>query len=248
MLKSVLLLGSRGGLGRAIGSRLTEDGWTVVGADLPELDLARPDVASAVARLQESHGGFDALVHAAGLYPAAPVSDGDEELFDRVLTVNARSAFAAGAQFVRRCVAAGRPGAMVFVSSGAATRARPGTAVYAASKAALDALVRAFALEHGRDRIRCNAVAPGFVDVGSQVNPVPRSYVEGVEAASERAAGPSRGDRRRRRVAAERRCVVGQRAVGAGGRRGRHRVGDFAVVAQLNRAGARRRWMPPSMR
>ncbi|MFF4597676.1 SDR family NAD(P)-dependent oxidoreductase [Amycolatopsis sp. NPDC001319] len=184
MAKSVLLLGSRGGLGRATGSRLTADGWTVVGADLPELDLARPDVASAVARLQGAHGGFDALVHAAGLYPAAPVSNGDEELFDRVLTVNARSAFAAGAQFVRERVAAGRPGAMVFVSSGAATRARPGTAVYAASKAALDALVRAFALEHGRDGIRCNAVAPGFIDVGSQVNPVPRAYVEGVEAAS----------------------------------------------------------------
>ncbi|MEV4596630.1 SDR family oxidoreductase [Amycolatopsis sp. NPDC049253] len=184
MPKSVLLLGSRGGLGRAVGARLTADGWTVVGADLPELDLARPEVAPAVARLQESHGGFDALVHAAGLYPAAKVSDGDEELFDRVLTVNARSAFAAGAQFVRGCVAGGRPGAMVFVSSGAATRARPGTAVYAASKAALDALVRAFALEHGRDGIRCNAVAPGFIDVGSQVNPVPRSYVEGVEAAS----------------------------------------------------------------
>ncbi|WP_326834725.1 SDR family oxidoreductase [Amycolatopsis rhabdoformis] len=183
--KTVLLLGSRGGLGRAIGARLTADGWTVVGVDLPELDLSlREVVAPAVARLQQEHGGFDALVHAAGLYPAAPVANGDEELFDRVLTVNTRSAFAAGAQFVRGCVAAGRPGAMVFVSSGAAARARKGTAVYAASKAALDALVRAFALEHGRDGIRCNAVSPGFVDVGSAVNPVPRSYVEAVEEAS----------------------------------------------------------------
>lgn len=182
--KSLLLLGSRGGLGRAAASRLTAGGWSVTGVDLPELDLARRNVVAAhVARLQEEHGGFDALVHAAGLYPAAPVADGDEDLFDRVLAVNTRSAFAAGAQFVRGCLAAGRPGTMVFLSSGAATRARAGTAVYAASKAALDALVRAFALEHGRDGIRCCAVAPGFIDVGSVLNPVPRSYVEGVAAA-----------------------------------------------------------------
>lgn len=182
--KSVLLIGSRGGLGRAVGSRLTGDGWSVTGVDLPELDLARRDaVAGHVARLQNAHGGFDALVHAAGLYPAAPVADGDEELFDRVLAVNTRSVLSAGAQFVRGCLAEGRAGAMVFVSSGAAARARAGTAVYAASKAALDALVRAFALEHGRDGIRCNAVAPGFIDVGSELNPVPRSYAEDVEAA-----------------------------------------------------------------
>lgn len=46
------------------------------------------------------------------------------------------------------------------------------------------AVVRGFALEHGRDGIRCCAVAPGFVDVRSAINPVPRSYVDDLRAAS----------------------------------------------------------------
>jgi 3-oxoacyl-[acyl-carrier protein] reductase len=192
---SVLVLGARGGIGRAVVRRLESAGCSVTGTDLPDVDLAERDVVAAhVAQLWERAGGFDALVHAAGIYPAAPVSETGEELFDRVMAVNVRSALSAGAQFVRGCRAAGRGGAMVFLSSGAAVRARPGTAVYAASKAALDALVRGFALEHGRDGIRCCAVAPGFVDVESTINPVPRSYVDDVRRASLRGRAGRPGD------------------------------------------------------
>ncbi|MFI5717766.1 SDR family NAD(P)-dependent oxidoreductase [Nocardia sp. NPDC051750] len=183
--RSILVIGAQGGIGRAVTSRLEAAGCSVTGVDLPELDLAQRNVvATHVARLWAERGGFDALVHAAGVFPVAPVAASDEDLFDRVMAVNTRSALSAGAQFVGNCLAAGRPGTLVFVSSGAAVRARPGTAVYAASKAALDALVRGFALEHGRDGIRCCAVAPGFVNVESAINPVPRSYVEAVRKAS----------------------------------------------------------------
>ncbi|GAB3561567.1 SDR family oxidoreductase [Amycolatopsis endophytica] len=182
---AVLVIGSGGGIGRAVAARLRADGWSVTGTDLPGIDLSRSGVvAPHVERLWDEHGGFDALVHAAGVFPAVPVAESDEDLFDRVFAVNTRSALSAGAQFVRCCRTGNRPGAMVFLSSGAALRARPGTAVYAASKAALDALVRGFALEHGRDGIRCTAVAPGFVDVGSALNPVPESYVDAVRAGS----------------------------------------------------------------
>lgn len=183
--RSVLVIGANGGIGRAVTARLEAARWSVTGTDLPELDLAQRNVVAAqVARLWARHGGFDALVHAAGIYPAAPIAASDEDLFDQVMAVNTRSALSAGGRFVHECRAEDRRGTMVFVSSGAATRARLGTAVYAASKAALDALVRGFALEHGRDGIRCCAVAPGFVDVESALNPVPRSYVEAVRAGS----------------------------------------------------------------
>ncbi|KAA9161603.1 SDR family oxidoreductase [Amycolatopsis acidicola] len=185
-MKSVLVLGANGGIGSALTARLAQDGHAVTGADLPGLDLARHGVAAHIERLWAENGGFDALVHAAGIFPAAPVAESDEEFFDRVMAVNTRSALSAGAQFVRSCRAEKRSGAMVFVSSGAARRARPGTAVYAASKAALDALVRGFALEHGRDGIRCCAVAPGFVDVASEINPVPQSYIDALTRASVR--------------------------------------------------------------
>ncbi|UNT00791.1 SDR family oxidoreductase [Streptomyces tubbatahanensis] len=193
--RSVLVIGANGGIGRAVVDRLTADGWSVTGTDLPEVDLSRGGVvAEHVARLWSRQGGFDALVHAAGVFPAAPVVESDEELFDRVMAVNTRSALSAGTEFVRRCRAEGRPGTLLFVSSGAAARARLGTAVYAASKAALDALVRGIALEHGRDGIRCCAVAPGFVDVRSAVNPVPRAYVDALTQASVRGRVGRPGD------------------------------------------------------
>ena len=61
---------------------------------------------------------------------------------------------------------------MVNISSGAATRARPGAAHYCTSKAALEMATKACAVELAGRGIRVNAVAPGFVEVDSPVNPV----------------------------------------------------------------------------
>jgi 3-oxoacyl-[acyl-carrier protein] reductase len=126
------------------------------------------------------------LVHAAGLFPARLALDSDEELFDRVLRVNSGSALAAAVTFSRACRDTGRPGTVVMVSSGAADHARTGTTVYAASKAALNAIVRGLALETAPHRVRVNAVAPGFVDVDSTLNPIPENYRDAVAAANPR--------------------------------------------------------------
>jgi 3-oxoacyl-[acyl-carrier protein] reductase len=180
-----LLLGADGGIGRAVHDRLEALGSSVTGAGPDDVDLARPGVvAPFVQSAWTDAGGFDALVHCAGLYPAYPALDTSEDVFDRLIAVNTRSALLAGAEFARLCASNGRSGAMVFVSSSAAHRARPGTTAYAASKAALDAVVRGLALEIVPLGVRCNAVAPGFVDVGSTLNPVPSTYVAAVSAAS----------------------------------------------------------------
>ncbi|MQA03179.1 MAG: SDR family oxidoreductase [Streptosporangiales bacterium] len=187
------MLGAGGGLGSALCAALTEAGAEVVAADAPaaqasdrhlEADLSQRGAAAAVVeRAWQTYGPLDVLAHVAGLYPAQPALATTEELFDTVLAVNARSALAATTKLAELCAAAGRAATVVFTSSGAAHRPRPGTVAYSASKAALEAITRGLALELAESNVRVNAVAPGFVDVGSTLNPMPREYVDAVGAA-----------------------------------------------------------------
>jgi len=82
----------------------------------------------------------------------------------------------------RALAAGGRPAVVVNISSSAATRARPGAAHYCTSKAALDMVTKACAVELADLGIRVNAVAPGFVEVDSPVNPVTPEYAKAVSA------------------------------------------------------------------
>ncbi|MHA6628820.1 SDR family NAD(P)-dependent oxidoreductase [Pseudonocardia sichuanensis] len=182
---SVLVLGARGGIGREISALATGRGMRVHGADRDEIDLRdAASVAPYIERLWAEHGPFDGVVYAAGLFPAAPILETPATVFDDVFAVNTRAALEVGAAAARCAVAAARPLSLVYLSSPAGNRARPGTAVYAASKAALDALVRGFALEGAGRGIRCNAVAPGYTEVGSDINPIPDSYAREVARAS----------------------------------------------------------------
>ena len=79
---------------------------------------------------------------------------------------------------VRRWIDQGVKGHIVNITSGAALRARPGAAHYSTSKAALEMLTRAFALEMAPYHIHVNGVSPGFFDVSSGVNRISRDYVE----------------------------------------------------------------------
>lgn len=188
----VLVLGAGGGLGAPLCAALAEAGAEVITADAPasrtsdrhlEADLGQRGAAAAVVdRAWQAYGPLDVLAHVAGLYPAQPALTTSEELFDTVLAVNARSALSATTKLAELCTAAGRPATAVCTSSGAAHRPRPGTVAYSASKAALEAITRGLALELAASNVRVNAVAPGFVDVGSTLNPVPREYVEAVGA------------------------------------------------------------------
>ena len=178
-----LVIGANGGIGRAVTAALRAEGCGVTGVDLPSINLAESDVlARHIETLWETAGPFDGLVHAAGLYPAVSATDTSEVLFDDLLAVNARSALIATATLAKLCEGIGRPLSVVVVSSVAATRPQNGTVAYSASKAALEAVVRGLALELGPSGVRVNAVAPGFVDVASAINPVPREYIDALAA------------------------------------------------------------------
>ncbi|WP_326826819.1 SDR family NAD(P)-dependent oxidoreductase [Streptosporangium sp. NBC_01756] len=197
----VMVLGASGGIGSAVCAALDRAHAEVVAVDSPRssvvadhrdrphlvADLAGPGAAQAVVEeAWRRYGPLDALLHVAGLFPARRALETTDDLFDTVMAVNTRSALMAATTLAGLCVRHGRPASVVFTSTGGALRPRPGITVYAASKAALEAVTRGLALELGPMGVRVNAVAPGFVDVGSSLNPVPDAYVDAV-----RAGGPA---------------------------------------------------------
>src|SRR5439155_2682297 len=108
-------------------------------------------------------GRLDALVCAAGIALEELLATTSDEQLDRVLRTNTLGAIyclrAATPLLLRQ-----RGGAVVLVSSVAASRPGRGQAAYAASKGALESLARAAAAELGGKGVRVNAVAPGLVE------------------------------------------------------------------------------------
>ena len=196
-----LVTGAHGGIGAAIARRLQRDGARVVGADLRAGDTdqrrAEPGADANFATLQvdltdraalpdfldrawQLWDGLDILVNAAGLYPSKPLLEMADEEWDRVLEVNLSAVFSLSRAFARRLTEAGRGGHIINISSGASTRARRGAAHYCSSKAGLDMLTKALALELAEHRIHVNAVSPGFIEVDSEVNPLGEEYVRAI--------------------------------------------------------------------
>ncbi|WP_435242014.1 SDR family NAD(P)-dependent oxidoreductase [Streptomyces cucumeris] len=145
--------------------------------DLNDMDFLEELVADA----WDEHP-VDALVNAAGIYPARPLLEMTATAWDHVMTVNVRAPLLTTVALAHHAVAHGRTPAVVNITSGAALRARPGAAHYCSSKAALTMATKACAVELGPHGIRVNAVSPGFVTVDSAANPVTAQYAVAVSA------------------------------------------------------------------
>jgi NAD(P)-dependent dehydrogenase (short-subunit alcohol dehydrogenase family) len=106
---------------------------------------------------------IDVLVSTPGINVRKPVLKITDDEFDRVIDVNLKGTFrllrAAGASMAGR----GR-GSIIAFSSIRSLTVEPGQGVYAATKAGIVQLIRAFASEMGANGVRANAIAPGVVD------------------------------------------------------------------------------------
>jgi len=143
---------------RAVGAALSND--PVV---LP-CDLSGPAAVEALAsRALEVLGAVDILVNNAGLAVRQPAAETDAALVDRVFAVNVRAPLLLIAALVPSMTERGQ-GCVINLSSVSALIGTPRRAVYAASKAALDAASRSLAVDLGPCGIRVNNVAPGVVD------------------------------------------------------------------------------------
>ena len=109
------------------------------------------------------YGGLDVLVTSAGIQRYGTVAETSDDLWDEVLDVNVKGVFLACKAAVPHLRARGG-GAIVTVSSIQALACQQRVAAYSASKAAINALTRAIALDHAADGIRANVVCPGSVD------------------------------------------------------------------------------------
>jgi NAD(P)-dependent dehydrogenase (short-subunit alcohol dehydrogenase family) len=171
--RAAIVTGAASGIGAAVARRLAEEGALVAGLDLRpstgvavslEADL-RDDaaVAGAVHAAAERHGTATVLVHCAGISPPGSILASDDALFLETYDVNVLSAV----RLLRHCVPGMRAaggGSVVLTSSINARYATPTLAAYAASKAALESLVRTAALEFAPWQVRVNAMAPASID------------------------------------------------------------------------------------
>jgi gluconate 5-dehydrogenase len=130
-----------------------------VAADLTSASAARQAVSDAAALL----GGLDVFVHAVGVNDRRPVLDTPDEVWERIIDVNLKSAVwtaqAAGALMVP----AGY-GRIVFLSSVAGLLAHADHAPYAATKGGVNQLCRVMAREWAARGVTVNAVAPGYTE------------------------------------------------------------------------------------
>jgi NAD(P)-dependent dehydrogenase (short-subunit alcohol dehydrogenase family) len=118
---------------------------------------------AALAATLQAFGQVDALISNAGIFKAANFLDITEADWDAVIDVNLKGAFLVGQAVARAMVAAGRPGAIVNMSSVNGIMAIPSIASYNASKGGVNQLTRVMALVLADHGIRVNAVAPGTI-------------------------------------------------------------------------------------
>jgi pteridine reductase len=162
--KRALIAGGTGRLGRAIGTRLEEEGWRVVAAGRSGGDLATAAGARAlVATALDTLGGLDLVVHAAGEgFVPKPVEEVTEEDWDTALGATAKGTFFV-AQAAAPALRASR-GVLIVLEDVAAYQPWPSFAPHCAAKAAQAMLTRVLARALAPE-VRVCGVAPGSVAV-----------------------------------------------------------------------------------
>ena len=168
--KTALVTGGRSGIGQAIARRLAAEGARVFTAqrgpdpDFPHVEADFTDAATpsrVVAEVVSQSGRLDVLVNNAGVMQEAAVEAMSLADWERSLRVNLTAPFLliqAALPHLRQA-----RGAVVNIGSIEGLGSNPRHAAYCASKAGLHGLTRAVAVDHGSE-IRCNAVAPGWID------------------------------------------------------------------------------------
>jgi 2-keto-3-deoxy-L-fuconate dehydrogenase len=164
--------GAASGIGAAVVTRFRNEGARVAGLDINPGAASDANVLAdlrsaaaletAVAAMTKSVGAPDIVVHAAAASYFGGVLDTDPKTFLDLYDVNVVGAV----RLLQLCVPAmrARGGSVIVLSSINAEYATPTLAAYAATKAALNNLVRTAALELAPSNIRVNAIAPASVD------------------------------------------------------------------------------------
>ncbi|RZK24680.1 MAG: glucose 1-dehydrogenase [Hymenobacter sp.] len=124
-------------------------------------DLANLD--GLVAQVEAEHGPLDILVNNAGINMKKPALEVTDEDFSRIIHTNLNAVFSLTRAAARRMVARGK-GTILMISSMAAYYGIDRVVAYAASKSAVEGMVKVLASEFSAQGVRVNAIAPGFIE------------------------------------------------------------------------------------
>jgi 3-oxoacyl-[acyl-carrier protein] reductase len=181
--KVAIVTGASRGIGAAIARRLAADGFAVVvnyagsvaaasalvqeietgggQAIAVQADVSDPKAVQGLFDSAESaYGGVDVLVNNAGVMKLASFAEADDATFDQVVAINLKGVFNGLREAARRLRNGGR---IVNFSSSVIGLYQPTHGIYAASKAAAEAMTHILAKELGARQITVNAIAPGPV-------------------------------------------------------------------------------------
>lgn len=160
---TLALIGRTGSKLEAVAERIREAGGTAVSivADVSDENA----VNAAVEKIVDTFGGLDIAFNNAGtLGSMAPIAHMEVSEFDTVIGTNLRGVWLMARAEIRAMLASETKGSIINTSSFVARAAGAGSSAYAASKAGVDAMTRALALEVGSVGIRVNNVAPGVIE------------------------------------------------------------------------------------
>jgi len=177
--KCVVVTGAGNGIGRAISQRLHSYGAKVYALSRSQAPLdTLVKECPAIVPIQLDIGldwektrsvvqnikDVDIVINNAAIVDLwKPVMEFSEQDYDKIMDVNVKALFNISQTAAKNMIEGNRKGTILNISSFAALRAVEGTAIYCASKAAVDMLTKSLALELGKHQIRANSINLGFV-------------------------------------------------------------------------------------
>ncbi len=169
--KVVVVTGGSQGIGLACVEHFQQEGASVCvvqrslsdNVDCYQFDLSNEqDCLKSIEMVLEKHSRIDVLVNNAGMMNESLVAETTLDNWNKTIALNLTAPFLMIKYAIPTLIKS--KGSIVNIGSIEGIGANPKHAAYCASKAGLHGLTRAIAIDHGRDGVRCNAVAPGWID------------------------------------------------------------------------------------
>ena len=200
--KVAIITGGSKGIGREIVKKFSESGCNVAFTYLSSEDSAKEieNIASShgvkvkkyksdasnfseceelVKNVIEDFGGFDILINNAGVTRDNLLLRMDEESWKKVIDINLNSCFFLTKSGIKELIRK-KDGVIINISSIVGIKGNPGQANYAASKSGINGFTKTVALELASRNIRCNAIAPGFINTDMTDGELLKNWIKSI--------------------------------------------------------------------